>query len=203
MVIDFFLNSNYQSLTSSLNASSEFNVLTRTVSKNCSRAFTKQDLSKSYSCQLNPLDFSATDPLKDVLKASTYESLKINLDVQYGPDATVPLVNTPSAYSNMFNKTQMVGDAVVKQKFVCPFIGNPAPLYYWRVVSVATNESTKMSKLRLLTPTETFSISDSQEFPIPADLQVGSYSFECKAKVQGIVMRESPVVSFNLNMIRN
>lgn len=188
---------------SRVNSSSNFNVLKKTVSKNCTRTFTKQDLSKSYSCQLNPI-VSSTDPIT-YQQTKTYESLDIKLDVQYGPDQTLPLDPIPVQSASLFNKTQMIGDAAVKQKFICPFIGNPAPLYYWRVVSVATNESTeiKNNKLRVLTPSEEFSISDSQEFPIPSDLQVGSYSFECKAKVQGMIMKFSPVVSFNVQMIRN
>lgn len=189
------------SSASSVNSSSNFNVMKKTMSKNCTRTFTKQDLSKSYSCQLNPI-VSSTDPIT-YQQTKTYESLDIKLDVQYGPDQTLPLDPIPFQSTSLFNKTQMVGDAAVKQKFICPFIGNPAPLYYWRVVSVATNESTKIDnkKLRLLTPSEEFSISDSQEFPVPSDLQVGSYSFECKAKVQGMVMKFSPVVKFNLEMI--
>ena len=97
----------------------------------------------------------------------------------------------------------MVGDANVKQKFICPYIGNPTPMYYWRVVIANTNETRENSKLRSLATSNEFMKSDSKEFPIPSDLQVGVYAFECKAKVDGLIGKFSQTIRFNLNMIRN
>jgi hypothetical protein len=192
-------NANLSVLTNPNN--SKYNVIVKKLSKNCTRTFTKQDLSKSYSCQLNPIVRSLESTSYEQTK--TYESLDIKLDVQYGPDPTLPLNPIPQSSFELFNKTQMVGDDIVKQKFICPFIGNPKPMYYWRVVSANTNGSTENTKLKTLTISDEFLPSDSQEFPIPSDLQVGAYAFECKAKVDGLIGKFSQTIRFNLNVIRN
>ncbi len=192
-------NGNLSTLTNPNN--SKYNVIIKKLSKNCNRTFTKQDSSKSYSFQLNPV--VRTPQPASYEQTKTYESLDIKLDVQYGPDPTLPLNPIPQSSNDLFNKTQMVGYENVKQKFICPFIGNPQPIYYWRVVSVNTNESIQNPKLITLPTSEEFTMSDSQEFPIPTDLQVGKYVFECKAKVNGMIGKFSSTIRFNLNVIRN
>lgn len=192
------VNSNLSTLTS---ANNKYNTIIKQLSKNCTRTFTKQDISRSYSCQLNPIINNSNPASYEQTK--TYESLNIKLDVQYGPDPNTPLNPIPQSSFSLFNKTQMVGDVNVKQKFSCPFIGNPRPLFYWRVVSANTNETTVDSKLRTLRVSDEFMLSDSQELPIPSDLQVGSYVYECKAMVKGLIGKYSQVVTFNLKIIRN
>ena len=145
---------------------------------------------------------SSSDPTGQ--QTTKFESLDIKLDVQYGPDPTLSLNPISPNSIGLFNKTQMVGETTMKQKFVCPFMGNPKPTYYWRVVSVAINKSEQTeanSKLKTLTVTDEFLPSESQEFPIPSDLFIGSYSLECKAKVGGMIEKFSDTVSFNLKMI--
>lgn len=175
-----------------------YNVLLKELSKNCTRTFTKQDLSKTYSCQLNPL-INSGEP-NDYQQTKAYESLDIKLDVQYGPDPTLPLESIPPTSMNLFNKTQMIGENS-NQKFVCPFIGNPSPIYYWRIVSVPTNGTKSGPGTNTLTISTEFQPSDSKEYTVPNDFRVGSYSFECKAGVKGMIDRNSSVVRFNLKMI--
>ena len=169
-----------------------YNLLMSRLSKNCTRTFSIKDT--SYSCLLNPSQSNSTL----YKQPGPLETLNIKLDVQYGPDATLPLMPIPTSYAAMFNKTKTVNDNL-NTTFVCPFVGNPSPIYFWRVANVVLNGSDP--KLVTLTPSSAFSQSTSNTFVILNNLQVGQYTFECKAQVAGIINQVSPTVQFNLNML--
>lgn len=170
---------------------SNYNLLLYTLNKSCGRTFSVQDNLKNYSCQLNPTPVSATETAQ-YQTTQMYSSMNVVLDVQYGPDATLPMNPIPQSYYYLFNKTIMVGSQV---NFTCPFMGNPMPNYYWRVVDSNSNASSSM------TPTSDFSLS-SQDYTVSRNLQVGTYTFECKAQVLGLVNNFSQPIQFTLTVIR-
>ena len=159
------------------------------LSKTCQRTFSKQEANPSYSCYLNPIPLDANTPTV-LQQTNTYEKLVTSVDINHGPDYS------PS--SATFNKTLILGQGTV---LTCPFVGNPTPSYYWRVVSVNANNQTGASNRRMLTPARDFSLS-SQDYNIPKDLQIGTYVFECKSFVAGLVNKESQTVQFHLSVIR-
>jgi len=171
-----------QSLIANWSSSMQrFNAIVASMSKSCAKRFVKGDVSKSFSCLFNPVDTSQ--------QVGSFESVNVKLDVQYGPE----LIN-----GNGFNRTAAVND----QKnitFSCPFSGNPAPSFFWRVATVWFNNSD--AKLVTLTPGGWSAASSSAQFTVQSNLQVGYYSFECRAFVAGLVNSYSPNVTFYLEMM--
>jgi hypothetical protein len=160
--------------------SSSFNMIMTRMTKTCSRTFNGGYYPpKTYTCLINsiPSNNAVYQPI------ATYQTLIYSLDVQYGPD--------PTRILQSYNKTIMVGS---QTNFSCPFIGNPTPNFYWRIAySPASNMNDSQST--------DFSLG-SQDYTVSRNLQVGSYVFECKAQVLGLLNNFSEPVQFYLNVIR-
>lgn len=185
------INSNLKKINNTMGFTSNYNMIFSKLSKSCSRTFGINDSNKKYSCLLNPTPISSTESVLYQYN-QTYQTMSVVLDVQYGPDATLPISPIPQSYYYLFNKTIMIGS---QTNFTCPFNGNPTPNYYWRVAYSSANGNDSLSQ------SSDFSLS-SQDYTISRNLQVGSYIFECKAQVMGLVNNYSQTIQFSLNVIR-
>lgn len=174
------------------NSNENYNVLVYKLTKTCKRMFSKNELTRSFSCVLNPKNQNTS--AIELQKSTPYERLIVKLDINYGPDLT-------STFTQSLNKTIVVGSTTTVA-FACPFVGNPEPNFFWRIVSSDTDKLNKLDKTnkRILTPTN-FSLS-SKEYTVPSNLEVGTYVFECRAEVVGIINKISDPVQFYLNVIR-
>lgn len=188
-------NSTLARFSSSIPNTSNYNLLYSRLNKTCLTKFSIQDSNKKYSCLLNPTPVSSTETAS-YQPTQTYQTFSATLDVQYGPDPTLPLNPIPKSYEYLFNKTIMVG---TQTNFTCPFNGNPTPNYYWRIVSSSVSGSASANDS--LSKSTDFSLS-SQDYTISRNLQVGSYVFECKAQVGGLVNNYSQTIQFSLTIIR-
>ena len=188
-----------QSSASPLDAPQEhYNVIHKQLTKNCTRTFRMQEAGSSYTCQMNPTKPSGLENPSYQMNQS-YQSLVVKIDLQYGPDPTQPLDNIPQYLTN---KT-LISGLGSQASFSCPFVGNPTPNFYWRVVSVEIDNNTNVlsNNRRLFTPTNESFLS-SHDYTIPRDLEVGNYVFECKAQVLGLLQQFSQPVLFNLRVDR-
>jgi hypothetical protein len=173
------------------NASNDiYNLVLLQLTKNCTRSFKREEINTVYSCSLEPTAISPNENAQ-WQRNTTYERLDAVLDIHYGPN----MDTTPGI---VFNKTLITGTA--RTSFKCPFNGNPTPIYFWRVSSVQFNNKTKSTNKRLLTATNEF-FQSTQEYTVPDNLEVGTYEFECKAQVLGLINSTSAPVKFYLSII--
>ena len=178
---------------------SDTNVLLYRLSRTCTRSFAATDLTKSFSCMLMSKAQNQTAPL-ELQQLSTLETLVVKLDVNYGPNMDASF----NASSTNANKTIMVSSAQIVT-FTCPFSGNPAPSYYWSVPAVSSNDSAASkygAKQKQATSTGFYLSTQVYTVPSKYTGSVGSYVFECKAVVGGLVNQESDVIQFTLNVLR-
>ena len=176
-----------------------YKLITKRIVKSCTHVFRREESTRSYTCQMNPTPASGVEsPLYQW--NNTYQSLAVKIDLHFGPDPTQPLDNLPGY---LVNKTFITGSSP-QASFSCPFVGNPSPNYFWRVVSVQIENNTSLlsSKRRVLTPTNESFLS-SQDYSIPRDIELGHYVFECKAQVLGLMNQFSQPVLFYLRVDRN
>jgi hypothetical protein len=168
-----------------------YNLVLLQLSKNCTRSFKREEINTVYSCSLEPTPISPNENAQ-LQRNTTYERLDAVLDIHYGPN----MDTTPGL---VFNKTLITG--TTRTSFKCPFNGNPTPVYFWRVSSVQiNNKTTKSTNKRILTATSEF-FQSTQEYTVPDNLEVGTYEFECKAQVLGLINSTSAPVKFYLSII--
>ena len=194
------------------------------VSKTCARSFAKSELDAELKCDLvrqvaelpapheaqyqAQLSFllrrNASSSLTPQVRATSgdvYATRTQRLDVHYGPEFNAP------AFA-IFNKTLIDGYSQ-PTTFTCPFSGNPAPAYYWRVASVlAFNKSSSSSssssadaRRPALTKSSEFALA-TREFTVPRNLTTGQYVFECHAEVRGLTNNASQPLAFHLVVMR-
>ncbi|RNA26722.1 hypothetical protein BpHYR1_003824 [Brachionus plicatilis] len=171
-----------------LNTSSGIDIHLYKLSKRCDRTFGKEDIGKSYKCELKPVNQSVPAEMQNL---NVLESLSNRIDVHYGPEYT-------QSANQQFNKTLIAGQTV-SAYFTCPFESNPAPVYEWRLKHVVYNQTDSASKRLSLSASE-FSPMN-KDFSIPKELEVGFYQFQCRAKTEGLINKMSDIITFNLNII--
>ncbi|CAF0904317.1 unnamed protein product [Brachionus calyciflorus] len=172
-----------------LNMSSNVNIVLYKLSKKCEKTFYKNDLGKTFTCELKSKNQSVPVELNRI---GVLDSLISKLDVQYEPEMKL-------SSNQQLNKTLIAGQGVTAF-FSCPFESNPSPQFEWRVKNVIYNSTDLANTKRLALAVNDFSRAE-KEFPIPKDLEIGFYQFECRAKVDGLVNKYSQIVTFNLNII--
>ena len=182
------------------NGNGETNVLLYKLTKKCNKTFSQYDQTKSFTCTLVPTPQNGTAPI-ELQRFDAYESLIAKLDVNYGPD----LDSSFNSSSNSYNKT-IIASSSQLISFTCPFSGNPMPMFYWSVPAVSSNDSqTNMGKKTSLQQKQStgFYLSN-QVYTVPSKYtgSVGSYVFECYARVTGLVDEDSNVIQFYLNVLR-
>lgn len=171
-----------------LNTSSKIDIYLYKLSKRCERIFVKEDIGKNFKCELKQINQSAPVEMQ---RLDVLESLTNRIDVHYGPEYT-------QSANQQFNKTLIAGQAV-SAYFTCPFESNPAPIYEWRLKNVVYNGTDSSAKRLTLSPSEFSPLN--KDFPIPKDLEIGFYQFECRAKTEGLINKVSDIITFNLNVI--
>jgi hypothetical protein len=181
--------------TSAYAANGDNNVLLYHLTKTCTKTFSKYDQAKSFSCQLIPKEQEAAQAPLELQQTQIFENLIVKVNVNYGPELDLLRYNSSQT---MHNRTVTV-DSVLAVIFTCPFKGNPSPNWYWSVPSVVMmNEGNETSGEA---NRQEFYLT-TQDYAVPSiyTSQVGSYVFECKAQVMGLVNEYSSVAQFTLNV---